>query len=66
MHQGIVRATVHNSALFQHNDLIGLLNRCQAMRNHKHRSISHRPLESQLNSSFRFSIQSACGFIQQQ
>ena len=59
-------ATIHDPTLFEHDNLIRLLHRGQAMGNHQNRAIGHGLLQAQLHRRLGLSIQGAGRFIQQQ
>lgn len=66
LHQLIVGSSIDNSPLLKNHDAIGLLHRRQPVGDDQHRSSFHRLLQAELYRSLRFSIESTCGFIEQQ
>lgn len=65
MHQLVVTAAINDGTLLKNDNLIGLLHRCEAMGNHKNRSVGHGPSQPDLHRCFRLRIQRTSGFIQQ-
>ena len=65
-HQLIVAASLADLTLVENHDLVCFLHGCQSVRDHQHGASVHRLTETQLNSSFSFSIQCAGCFIEQQ
>ena len=66
LHQLIVGSAINNSTFLKNHNSIRLLHRCQTMGDDQHRSSFHRLLKTELNCSFRLSIESTGGLIKEQ
>ena len=56
----------HDAALVQHHDAVRLLDRSQPVSDHQGGAILRGPFQRLLHQLFRFSVQGAGGFVQQQ
>ena len=59
-------APLDNGTFVHDNDLIGMNDRGQAMRDHEHRTVFHELIQGGLDQSFRFIVEGAGRFVQNQ
>ena len=59
-------AALDDTAVFDHQDLVGPANRGKPVRDHERRAPLHQVLEPLLNESLRFGIEAGCSLVQDQ
>ncbi len=65
-HQFLVRAARRDRAFIQHQNLIGVEHRADALRDHKTRAALHQPIERLLNLVLRHQIDTARRIVEDQ